>query len=124
MDHQDEPYKVYDADELGVLKQMGISDDVVTAMIEVTTKIQESREAEQDRKAMREEIEALKKLVAEKKSGEQASSGKTVQTKDGVMDVVESCAKRLAAMKLCEQLPFPGSSICSGGVESEFPCPQ
>jgi hypothetical protein len=121
-----EPYKSFDADELVVLKQMDIPDDVVTAMIEVTTKIQDSREALQERESLRGEIDALKKLVAEKKADKQAggASGRTVQTKDGPLDVLESCAKRLAAMKLCEQLPFPGSTICTSGVESEFPCPQ
>lgn len=121
-----EPYKSFDTDELAVLKELDIPDDVVTAMIEVTTKIQDSREADEDRKAMRAEIDALKKLVAEQKSsgGGAAAAGKTVQTKDGPMDIVESCAKRLAAMKLCEQIPFPGSSICKSGIESEFPCPQ
>jgi hypothetical protein len=122
-----EPYKSFETDELAVLKQLDIPDDVVTAMIEVTTKIQDSREADEDRKTMRAEIDALKKLVAEQKAsggGGVAASGKTVQTKDGPMDVVESCAKRLAAMKLCEQIPFPGSTICKSGVESEFPCPK
>lgn len=119
-----EPYKSFDVDELAALKQLAIPDDVVTAMIDVTTKISESREAEQDRKALRAELEALKKLVEQKKAeGDGAASGKTVQTKDGPMDVVASCAKRLAAMNLCEQLPFPASTVCSSGIESEFPCP-
>jgi hypothetical protein len=117
-----EPYKSFDTDELAALKQLAIPDDVVTAMIEVTTKISESREAEQDRKALHSELEALKKLVAEKQA-QGGGSGATVQTKDGPMDVAASCAKRLAAMKLCDQLPFPGSTICSSATESEFPCP-
>lgn len=121
-----EPYKSFDTDELAVLNERGIPDDVVTAMIEVTTKIQDSREADEDRKTMRAEIDALKKLVADQKAsgGAAGASGKTVQTKEGPLDIVESCAKRLAAMNLCEQIPFPGSTVCKSGVESEFPCPR
>jgi len=78
-----EPYKSFDADELGVLK----------------------------------------KLVAEKKKAS-AGSGEMVQTKDGPLDVATSCAKRLAATQLCEQIPFPGSSICKSGIDGEFPCPK
>lgn len=118
------PYKSFDGDELTALKQMGISDDAVTAMIEVSTKLEEKQKADDERKALRAELDALRKLIEEKKASGQASSGKTVQTKDGPMDVLESCAKRLAAMKLCDQLPFPGSTVCSSSVEAEFPCPQ
>ncbi len=118
------PYKSFDGDELTALKRMGISDDAVTAMIEVSTKLEEKQKADDERKALRAELDALRKLIEEKKASGQASSGKSVQTKDGPMDVLESCAKRLAAMKLCDQLPFPGSTICSSSVESEFPCPQ
>jgi hypothetical protein len=118
------PYKSFDGDELTALKRMGISDDAVTAMIEVSTKLEEKQKADDERKALRAELDALRKLIEEKKASGQPSSGKTVQTKDGPMDVLESCAKRLAAMKLCDQLPFPGSTICSSSVESEFPCPH
>lgn len=117
-----EPYKSFDADELVVLKNAGISDDVVAAMVEVTTKVEERRHADEERQSMRAEIAAIKAMM-EKKSEGGASKGETVQTKDGPMDVVASCAKRLGALKACDQIPFPASSICSSSAESAFPCP-
>jgi hypothetical protein len=119
-----EPYKSFDGDELAMLKQFGISDDAVTAMIEVSAKLEDKQKDDEERKAMRAELAALKKLIEDKKASGGTSSGKTVQTKDGPMDVLASCAKRLAAMNVCEQIPFPGSTICKSTTESEFPCPQ
>jgi fructose-specific component phosphotransferase system IIB-like protein len=121
-----EPYKEFDGDEMVALKTMSISDDVVAAMIEVTTKINERRRADEDRQAIRAELASLKKMIEEKKaaSGDGKSSGQVVQTSDGPMDALASCAKRLAAVKLCDQLPFPGSTICSSTAESSFPCPK
>ena len=40
-----------------------------------------------------------------------------------VVNLVRSCAT-LAATQLCEQIPFPGSSICKSGIDGEFPCPK
>jgi hypothetical protein len=118
-----EPYKSFDADELVVLKKLGLSDDVVAAMVEVTSKVEERRRADEERQAMRAEIAALKAMIAEKKAEGAGGKGEMVQTKDGPMDVLASCAKRLGALKLCDQIPFPGSSICSSTAESAFPCP-
>src|SRR5690349_11863116 len=68
-----------------------------------------------EERALRRRWSAERYVIAEKKTKE---TGKTVQTKDGPLDVAASCAKRLAAMKLCEQIPFPGSTIGSSSVES------
>ena len=119
-----EPYKSFDGDELAALKQLGIPDEVVMAMIDVTTKLEDRKKADEERQAMRAEIAALKAMIEGKKAGAGgAKSGQTVQTKDGPLDVLESCAKRLGAMTLCEKIPFPGSTICSATAESSFPCP-
>lgn len=119
-----EPYKSFDGDELAMLKRFGISDDAVTAMIEVSSKLEDKQKEDGERKALRSELAALKKLIAEKKASGEKTSGTIVQTKDGPMDALASCAKRLAAMKVCEQIPFPGSTLCTSASESEFPCPQ
>lgn len=118
-----EPYKNFEADELGALKQLGIADDIVAAMIEVTAKLEERKKADEEKQALRAELAALRAMIEEKKAAG-AKGGETVQTKEGPMDVLASCGKRLAAMKLCEQIPFPGGQICKGTAESEFPCPQ
>lgn len=118
-----EPYKNFDGDELVALKELGLSDELVTAMLEVTTKLEERKRADDERQAIRSEIATLKTMIAEKKA-EGAKGGEVVQTKEGPMDVLASCAKRLSAMKLCEQIPFPGSTICSSSAESAFPCPK
>lgn len=119
------PYKTFDGDEMVALKQMGMSDDVIAAMIDVTTKLEERKRADEQTQAIRTELAALKKMIEEKKaaSSDGKTSGVVVQTKEGPMDVLASCAKRLGAVKLCEQIPFPGSSICQSTAESSFPCP-
>lgn len=120
-----EGYKNFDGDELAALKQLGLSDEVVTAMIEVTTKTEERQRANEERQAMRAELAALKAMIEEKKAATGGKgTGEVVQTKDGPMDVLASCAKRLSAMKLCEQIPFPGSMLCKSTAESSFPCPN
>lgn len=119
-----EPYKNFDADELGALKKMGVSDEIVTAMIEVTAKLADRRKEDEERAALRAELDSLRKLIEEKKASGEKTSGVVVQTKDGPMDTLASCAKRLGAMKLCEQIPFPGSTLCKGTAESSFPCPE
>ncbi len=119
-----EPYKNFDADELAALKQLGVADNVVAAMIEVTTKVGEKKKADEDRQALHEELAALRTMIEEKKAAGGATGGQVVQTKDGPMDVLASCGKRLGAMKLCEQIPFPGSTLCQSTAESEFPCPK
>jgi hypothetical protein len=118
-----EPYKNFDGEELGALKQLGLADEVVTAMIEVTTKLEDKKKADDERQALRTELAALRKMIEEKQASGAKTGGQTVQTKDGPMDVLASCAKRLAAMNVCENLPFPGSTICKSTAESEFPCP-
>jgi hypothetical protein len=120
-----EPYKSFDGDEMVALKGLGFSDEVVAAMLEVTTKLEDRRRETEERQALRAEVATLKKMIEEKKAaGGAATSGETVQTKDGPMDVLASCGKRLAAIKLCDQLPFPASSVCSSSAESSFPCPK
>jgi hypothetical protein len=117
-----EPYRNFDADELVILKEMSLGDDIVTAMIEVTTTLEDQRRADEERKAIRTELDALKKLLDEKKASGATTSGETVQTKEGPMDALASCAKRLGAMKLCEQRPVPASTVCQSTAESSFPC--
>jgi hypothetical protein len=119
-----EPYKNFDADELGALKTLGLADEVVAAMLEVTAKLEEKKKSDDERQALRTELAALRKMIEEKQASGAKSGGQTVQTKDGPMDVLASCAKRLGAMNLCENLPFPGSTLCKSTAESEFPCPD
>jgi hypothetical protein len=119
-----EPYKIFDGEELATLKQMGIADDVVAAMLEVTTKLEERHRDDEERRAIRSELEALRLLIEEKKQGGAAASAVMVQTSEGPMDVLASCAKRLGAVKLCEQTPFPLSAVCASTAEESFPCPE
>ena len=94
------------------------------AMIEVTAKVQEAKKADDDRAELHAELAALRATIAAKKAAGGGEGGEVVQTKEGPMNSVESCAKRLAAMKLCEQIPFPGLTICKSSTESSFPCPK
>lgn len=92
-------------------------------MVDVTTKVEERRKADQERQAMRAEIASLKAMIEKQAQGGAGKSGQTVQTKDGPMDALASCAKRLAALRACEEIPSIGAAICSSAAESAFPCP-
>jgi hypothetical protein len=100
--HEILAYKEFD-DELVTLKELGLSGAVVAAMIERTSVLADQRRADAERQEIRTELAALKKLIEEKKAASGGNaSGEVVQTKDGPMDMLASCAKRLAAVKVCE----------------------
>jgi hypothetical protein len=47
-----------------------------------------------------------------------------IQTEKGPMDKAACMAARLGAMKLCEQIPWPGSTACVQTAKAGFPCDQ
>jgi hypothetical protein len=114
------PYRSFSIEELGQLKALGLPDAMVKAMIESTARALREKRDEQERESLKREIAELKKLVAAKGAG--AGEGATVQTKDGPLDQAACIAKRLAAMKICEQMPWPGSTVCSSTAQANFPC--
>lgn len=95
---------------------MGIPDPIVQAMISShASSIADGRQSE-EREGLRKEIAALRAIL-EKQQGSSGSGGPVVQTKEGPMSAVACTAKRLAAVKLCEQIPWPGSTACQAGAE-------
>lgn len=52
-----------------------------------------------------------------------AGSGEMIETKDGLMDVAASCAKRLVSLKACDQVPPAARGVCKGIARNAFPCP-
>lgn len=120
-------FKDFSMAELGALKTLGIPDEIVEAMIQSHAAAEKEQKQKAEKDALRKEIAELRKLVENQAkgggaSGGTASGGPTVQTKDGPMNTAGCIAGRLAALKLCEQIPWPGSTICSSTAEANFPC--
>jgi len=119
-------YKDFDGEELAALKKLGISDETVEAMIESTAAAVNRRKEKEERDALKAEIAELRKLVVQRQSRSDnagdTTGGKTVQTKDGPMDVAACVAAKLLAAEACDRLPWPASSVCSGALKSGYPC--
>ncbi len=113
-------YRSFTIDELKRLKGLGISEPMLKAMIESDVRAVREKRDEDERKALRNEIEALKKLVAQQ--GAANGARPTGETADGSMDAALCMSKRLAAMTLCEQTPWPASTVCSSAAEADFSC--
>ncbi len=140
-----EPYKELSMTDLGRLREAKVPDEVVQAMIEVTADVQ----AEVERKAeadelraemaqLREQVEAARRAAESAESAASASRSDTtsadgpqvvgggegkLQTKDGLLDVAESCAKRMVSLQACGQVPLAGRGVCKGIARKAFPCP-
>lgn len=118
-------YRDFSLPELALLKKLGVPDGIVKAMVDVTAKVESERRAKQERDALKGEIDDLRKFVEGKKAGGPAGAPegeKSITTKEGVVDLATCAAKKLAAMKLCEQIPWPGSTACQSSADSNFPC--
>ena len=122
-----QPYGDFSAAELGVLTELGIDQEVIAAMIDMTAQARKERRDQSEREALRLEIAELRRLVKEQQAKASEGSGessapKTVQTRDGMMDVAKCIAAKLAAKEGCGRLPWPGSTVCSTSLQAAYPC--
>lgn len=119
--HGHHEYAEFTLAELEELKAMGVPDQLVQAMMTSHERAVSERKQAAERDRVRKEIAELRALV-ERQQRSGGGAGHVVQTKEGPMDAAACMAKRLAAVKLCEQIPWPGSTACLVGAEQGFPC--
>lgn len=100
-----QPYKVFNGEEIALLKEGGLSSTLIAAMIEV------SGQASGVRGVPR----AIAVPVASA-----APSALEVPAKPEAGDVAAQCTKRLLAMKACSQIPSFGANICRGQVAKKY----
>lgn len=120
------PFKDFSLAELTVLKNLGMPDEIVEAMIQSHAAAEKERKEREEKDALRKEIAELRALVEKQaaagSAGGAKGGGPTIKTADGPLDMAGCIAGRLTAMQLCEQIPWPGSTICKSTAESNFPC--
>lgn len=116
-------YKEFTLAELTALKSLGMPDPIVKAMITSHAAAAKSKKAQDEKAALQREIAELRKMVEQQRGAPGAASGgPTVTTANGPMDAAACAAARLTALKACEPLPWPGSTLCQSAAESQFPC--
>lgn len=97
-------YKAFDGDEIERLQSSGIKPELVAAMLDVTTA--PSRPASPTGA-----VQTLQPAAA-------AAAGAAEE--NGVADVAAECAKRYAALKACDQVPFPGGTVCRAAANNKY----
>lgn len=111
------PYKKFDVDELAALQNMAISDDVIAAMVNVTTEY----EKEQQRRRERERIEAANAAVQPTQQAQQAIQQPEPPPQQANTPV--ECLKLVAAIKACDQTGGLMGMACKAAARSQFDCP-
>tara|TARA_R110002073_G_scaffold108803_2_gene244506 strand:+ start:18116 stop:19252 length:1137 start_codon:yes stop_codon:yes gene_type:complete len=98
-----QPYKIFSSDEIDMLKEGGLSSSLIAAMIDVSA--QTSSPTQTSAAAA-----TAAGTGAPTPAGGPASAG----------DIAAQCAKRFAAMKMCDQVPSFGATICRSQVAKKF----
>lgn len=107
------PYKKFTVDELAALKRLGFADEVVAAMISVTTEYnkEQKRLVEQRRQS---QVAALANPPA---APAQAPAQQAPET-----NAVAECVKQAAALKACDQAGGFTATACKVLARSQFKC--
>jgi len=123
-------YKDFDIEEIESLQKMGITDALIEAMIDSTTRGKRGQEELQKKKEMENllaEIQRTQKKLDAAKAQEQQQQPQTAapaQQSNGpsVGETVKNCAAQITALQACKQLPWPANSVCAATAKSQFPC--
>ena len=106
-----QPYKVFNGDEIALLKEGGLSPGLIAAMIDASANPTPVKPA------------AVAPTVTSATSGA-ASPGTPspaeVTAQPGMADIAAQCAKRYAAMKACDQVPSFGANVCRSQVKKKY----
>jgi hypothetical protein len=125
-------YKDFDAEELGKLRQMGVTDVLIEAMLDSTTRAK--REQDDLRKKneveglmteiqhMRKKLDELKTAQVEQHSQATSAVAASQVSVPSLGDTVNNCASQLAALEACKQLPHLAGILCKSVAKSQFPC--
>lgn len=99
------PYKVFNGDEIDILKEGGLSSTLIAAMIDVSAQTRAPAQASAAAASA-----AAAGTGAPSPTGGPATAG----------DIAAQCAKRFAAMKMCDQVPSFGATVCRSQVAKKF----
>lgn len=105
-----QPYKVFDSDEISMLKEGGISSTLIAAMIDAS-----ANAGSAPAPAPVAATPAMQPALAAPAPGEAAPAAQNT-----VGDIAAQCAKRYAAMKACDQVPSFGANICRSQVKKKY----
>ena len=101
-----QPYKIFNTDEIALLKEGGLSSDLIAAMIDASASSQTGPTPAPPAVAS----------AAAQPAGTPAES----PAQNGMSDIAAQCAKRYAAFKACDQVPSFGANICRSQVKKKY----
>ncbi|MDF1820777.1 MAG: hypothetical protein P1U64_04355 [Alcanivoracaceae bacterium] len=105
-----QPYKVFDNDEISLLREGGISATLIAAMIDASAGAAASGPEPGPGPAP---AVVMPVAGAAPVAGESAAA-------PGAADIAAQCAKRYAALKACDQVPSFGANLCRSKVKKTY----
>lgn len=108
-----QPYKVFSDEEIAELKKGGLKASLIAAMIDASAATAPAPAATPV------QAPAVGTLV-NSLSAQPASASAAAPAAPTAGQIAADCAKRLAAMKACEQIPSFGSNICKAQVRKTY----
>jgi hypothetical protein len=105
-----QPYKVFDSNEISLLREGGLSATLIAAMIDVSASAQAGQAAAQP---------AAAAPVANAVPASAPAPG-APPAAPTAGDIAAQCAKRYAALKACDQVPSFGANLCRSQVKNKY----
>ena len=99
-----QPYKVFNSDEIALLKEGGLPSSLIAAMIDASARAQAG--------SARPAVASTNAAAANTPAG--------LAGQNGMNDIVAQCAKRYAAFKACDQIPSFGANVCRSQVKKKY----
>ena len=104
-------YRVFDTDEIARLQNSGIKPALIAAMMDVSS-------SSASPSSVGSAIGAA--FAVGGVSAPLASPDAATAESPDAADIAAQCAKRYTAIKACEQIPFPGSSLCKAAANKQY----
>ena len=125
-------YRDFDGKEMVALKKMGMTDVLIEAMLDSTTRAKRAQEELQKKKDMENllaEIQHAQKRLDEMKAAQnqqqrqpQAAAAGRPNSGPSASETFTNCASQVAALEACKHLPWPANSVCASTAKAQFPC--
>ncbi len=125
------PYKKFDIDEMLALKEMGLTEPIIKAMMDVTTQAEQGeamRKLEADNLRQQAELERIRNERNVRRISQQVQQPTPAAApqpeEPGVGENVANCVAQATAIEVCNEAPggFLGQSICKAAAKASFPC--
>ena len=101
-----QPYKVFNGDEIALLKEGGLSSALIAAMIDASANTAPSSPVPDG--------------VGSTAVDSATTEASAAVAQPGVADIAGQCAKRYAALKACDQVPSFGANVCRSQVKKKY----